>query len=199
MINIIVFVDWDNTLLPTQALMNDEHFFKYGTMSEVMKKQLGQLEEVIINLLDEIKSKSNLFVITNATINWVIMSTKTYFPKLNEKLGQYNVISAQDLHKDKYPKNIIKWKYESFKQIIDDIQTKLSQENNVHLISIADGEIEGLAIDMLRENEKLFIKKIIILPNSPINRLRRQLLVIRENLNHILTYEGNMNIKMKLL
>lgn len=198
MTHIIIFVDWDNTLLPTNLLTNDSHYFKYGVISDDMLKQLAQLEKSVETLLDSILAQANLFIVTNAELNWVNLSAQTYFPKLYKKLGNYKIISARDLHCDKFPKNIAKWKYEVFKQIIDKI--KKDSNMKVHVVNIADGDLEYDAIKLLfKLHQNFYIKNVQIIEQSSISKLKKQLDLINTNLDTIVKHNGDLTVKLKII
>lgn len=209
MTNIVVFIDWDNTLLPTQILLNNSHYFKHGKISDRDQKELTEMDEIVISLLENLKSKSILFIITNADINWINLSTKTYYPKFYKQFSHYKIISAQDLHKDKFPKDTIKWKYETFKQILDNIKqittlksdlVPTEKESNtdvkLHVISIADGEQEKTVIDMLKKDYVAHFKNIQIASCSSISILKKQLILINNKMDDIIKHSGDINIKL---
>lgn len=204
MINIIVFVDWDNTLLPTYALQNDKYYFKNGNLSNITLLQLQNLEEIILKFFDticNICNKSDLFIITNAESSWVNFSAKIYLPIFYDKflkLNEQNLISAQDLHSDEYPDDIEKWKYQVFKTIIDNFIEKNKITNvKLSVISIADGDLEyNIMEKIINKKNNILVKKIKLTKQSSIINLIKQIDILNKNFVEIVNKEENLNIKL---
>lgn len=203
MVNIVIFVDYDDTLLPTQLLLKDKYFFKFGKIAENTREELIKLEETVIKLLDNLNSKSNsnTYVVTNAEMNWVNESTRLYFPDMYKILNNYKIISASDLFGKKFPKSMTKWKFEVFKQIIDKIKESndFDHTSTLHLISISDGKCENEAVDMFGKDDTMFFKKITTFKNNSIESLKKQLDLINDKIDYVIDHDGDMNIKLKKL
>lgn len=199
----IIFSDWDNTLMPSYALSHNSYYFKYGNINESMKASLSELENIILNMFDKCSDKKiDIYIITNATIEWVILSCEMYFPKLFKNIDSYKIISARTLYESIYPEGCYKWKYEAFKSCVNEYNNLSS----LHIISIADGDMEKNITKDITNNEKdifdgknikKYISKTIELCINPsITQLKKQLQLIIDKFEYIVTHNENLEISL---
>lgn len=192
---IIFFIDWDNTIMPSYALLNNISGIN-------IKKQLADLENIVINLLSSAQQKGKVFIITNADTEWLMSSSQTFFPKLNLMMKDTKIIliSAKSKYKKVFPEDNFKWKYETFRSCLDE---ESNYQNDItHVISIADGNLEekilqSLVNEIMKTNmKKYYIKTIILVSNPSIHQINKQLTLIIEKLDFIIEIEDNIGIKM---
>lgn len=192
----ISIIDWDNTLMPVYHICNEPHYFKTGYASDETKRKMIELEIIIIKMITELMKTTKVSIITNANLKWVHMSSSLYFPELSKMLSEIEIISARDEYGDKYPYNPKKWKYESFKKYID---KEKNNESKFFVISIADGEIEKNVLkQMSNEYDNFFIKVIELPINESVNHIIKELNIVINKMEHILTHDGNMHLKLAI-
>jgi K+-sensing histidine kinase KdpD len=198
----IFFIDWDNTIMPSHALLSNIFFFKNGKISDNIKVQLENLEQTAMALFINAHKVGKIYVVTNADDEWLESSAKTFFPNLSVMLNELKIIliSAKTKYNKIYPKDNFKWKYEAFKSCMSEITN-----DETHIISIADGNLEEKILHMiLDENIKknnmtnCYIKTIILVGNPSIHQIQKQLTIILDKLEFITNCKNNIGIKLSI-
>ena len=166
--------DWDDTLLPTSFLKD----FSNGHLDrENLQKIRDQyhsdwleFDRLVSSLLKAFSKKYDLYIITNARLNWLKVSssilmpkTKKFFNKLEEK-GR--LLSAREVFFQKRPwdesligvKTKKDWKPFTFFSVLSRYR---------HIVSIGDAEFERNALFSIPGLDKNIIKKNIKLIKRP--------------------------------
>lgn len=188
----IFIFDWDDTLMCTSFLA------PFGILDEMdLKLDPSQAEN--IKILDEAAFKllfstivlGDTYVITNATISWVLFSAKKFYPKVSSLLKKVKIISARELYEKHYPLNNKKWKMHTFL----DIKRRYFSNTDINIICIGDSNLEIQAANALAAEFKTSYLKTIKLRESPkIEELIKQINLIVINLKKI--YEEKKNLKI---
>ena len=106
----IVF-DWDDTLFPTSQYSSDKTSLIY---------RWRQLDNSLINLLTKSLKYKNVYIITNATKQWLYYCINTYCPRFKNYLKYLQgVISARDNYNIFYPNDVVMWKTMSILDILE--------------------------------------------------------------------------------
>lgn len=183
----IVIFDWDDTLMPTTAVINKKHRDR-----DISSDDLVRFGESLYGLLSTwitIYGKSNIYIVTNAGSEWVFKSLKLmssiyqtitknepekqekdYFAAVYNSFRSLNIriISAQDLYSMKYPQKPQLWKIKAFKQIIIEhfknirVNTHCGNNNNdniYEIVSIGDSENEYIASYEAKYKLNKYIKR----------------------------------------
>jgi hypothetical protein len=195
----LLFLDWDDTLLPTHYLKNLKNYklSEESTISESDKKLLINHTQILDELLSSFMiGDTKIIIITNSEKFWVELSIERFLPKFS--LSKYNidVISSRSHYEFIYPNDNIKWKYLAFDKEITNFvfEIELSKEesnevNEINIISIGDSEFERKAIRLAVENfnnnysssllniakYKIYSKSLKLLETPTIEYLQEQL------------------------
>ena len=139
--NIIIF-DWDDTLLITTLT---DYSDKKNTdifaldLPPIIKTKLCQIDQEVCKLLSIASKIGKVYILTNAELSWIMITSKIYMPNTAKIMSKLPVISAQDRYKD-ITTDIILWKYYSMYDIIKESTIPIDL-----LLSIGDSDAERLA------------------------------------------------------
>lgn len=156
----IIFLDWDDTLFPTTWLNGLKRAGKKPSDGDL--ELLQELDYSAGDLLREaMRHSKQTFLVTNASLKWVRITSKKYLPEVHEILfgrrhENIEVVSARDAQSC-VEENQINWKVDAFNEIV---VTNLSNEflcsdtsdsckeekkKTLSLLSIGDGVPERVA------------------------------------------------------
>eukprot|EP00484_Ammonia_sp_Unknown_P027251 CAMPEP_0197022114 /NCGR_PEP_ID=MMETSP1384-20130603/3002_1 /TAXON_ID=29189 /ORGANISM="Ammonia sp." /LENGTH=336 /DNA_ID=CAMNT_0042450085 /DNA_START=69 /DNA_END=1079 /DNA_ORIENTATION=- len=161
----LVFLDWDDTLFPTTFLITE----KQETTIEQMR-DFGKSVYDFLNVLIALYHDSNIYIVTNATKDWLFTSlyqtsqtyqalatqyqpeqrALDYFAAIYNSLRTLNigVVSAADLYCKRYPNQPLLWKIHAFKEIASSHFTRKSPSSSscaYTIVSIGDSDEEFTA------------------------------------------------------
>ena len=171
-----IFFDWDDTLMYTTALLNNDTLLD----KEIFATNVYKLLELSLTM-------GEVYIVTNATIGWFNICIEEHMTILKPLLDNITIASARDHSEYLYPDDPLMWKINTFNRICYNSPTK-------NIISFGDSYIEYNAIycvailidDCLCKNYKL-----IEMPSIEI--LNLQIVFIIENLSNIINNNINEN------
>lgn len=124
----LIIWDWDDTLLCSSAIKQEmctlSHLELLSKIAESLLKTAMELGETII--------------VTNGKDSWVQDSASLYLPKLLPILARLKIVSARALHESTYPADPMRWKRETFKQLIVKERGDLDAKTGLNLVVIGD-------------------------------------------------------------
>ena len=189
--NIFIF-DWDDTLLPTtfltqQEILNEEY------LPEEYEEIFSILEESIINLLNLCINKGDVYIITNSSIGWVEFSANKYYPNINDILNKIHIISARNEYEDAYPGETKIWKEKTFLSLKEKINLNLP----TNMVCFGDSIVELEAGKKLASKiNNSFIKTIKFKQGPEPEDIIRQLNLLENKFNYIYSQARNLSIKI---
>ena len=190
--NLFIF-DWDNTLLPTYYLAQENILTEKELPLEYLSI-FSLLEDCIYKLLKISIDKGEVYIITNSSIGWVEYSANKYFPSLVKLLKYINIISAKDEFQNIFPDNKKIWKQQAFLSLKEKII--LNRINNI--ICFGDSYIELEAGKKLAsEVGKCFIKTIKFKEHPEPDDIIKQINLILNKFNYIYLKEKNLSITIE--
>jgi hypothetical protein len=174
--------DWDDTLLASSYILDSPVADAIDTTG---------LDKLVVDIMNKALSLSTaVYIITNATINWVEQSAQQYLPNVVPLLKQVTILSARTLYESKFPSEPIVWKCETFKQHITPSR---------HIISLGDSEFERKAVhDFCATLPETFCKSIKFQVYPTCQELVTQLGYVTINLEQIIKFEGHLDLQIKI-
>lgn len=180
----IIYIDWDDTLSPTTYFTKQELKLDIDEKNENFlktKDDLDKLSDKIINVLNTIKNSStkehpiDIYIVTNAELDWVEMSSKKFMPKVYEYLAEHkiDIFSAKALYheitgnKEENSLQYVLWKYSTFLHILKTRFTDFNQYIKLNLISIGDSTVEKYALESMKNIMINCIFKTVKLKSNP--------------------------------
>lgn len=171
----------------------------------------------MVELFNRIKSRVNLIIVTNAEKGWVELSSARYLPNFYNnfvKNKQIKIISARSTYEKKYRDAPLKWKYSAMSAHTQ------SQSELEHIVSFGDSNIEreavkavSLGIQADREIQakeksaissvavsavQLRTKSIKFVERPGIEQLRRQILLVANCMDYILSHDGDLDLMLTI-
>ncbi len=167
--------DWDDTL--------------FATTHVVFKNQQDtccrRLDSLVTDILTKALQLSQVYIITNATSNWVESCAQQFLPNVVPLLKRVVILSARHLYEPLYPNEPGAWKRDAFKHI----------PQHKHIISIGDSDYERHAvIDLCATLPHTFCKSVKFQVCPSLDQLLAELECIRNNIPFIIAYEGHLDL-----
>lgn len=188
--NLFIF-DWDNTLLPTNFLSQEEIIDE--NLPKKYEEIFSILEKVIIKVINLAINKGDVYIITNSSIGWVEFSTNKYYPNLKKYLDTIHIISARSEYENFYPGKLKIWKEKTFLNLKKNINLTIP----TNIICFGDSIIELEAGKKLASKiNNSFIKTIKFQENPEPEDLIRQLNLIIKKFDNIYSIVKNVSIRI---
>jgi len=194
--NNIIIIDWDDTLYPTTWINKNKINFTDKIIKENYMLFLKDLDNSISNLLINLNRRSDIYIITNASISW-INTCLISLPKTENTINNGNIrkISARDIYQSKYQAK--DWKILTFSNLIKDISNKVDNNDILNIISLGDADYEYnalLNIDNLNIDNRFLLKSIKFITKPEYNYILDQIEFINENYNNIIDKFGFIDL-----
>ena len=197
--NSLVILDWDDTCLPSHALLTQSNLLNIPTLhldfEEYDNKCIAQIEQQLIHFIQKSKH-SNIYIVTNAEHKWVTQSCDLFYPDLYQVIREYNIpiISARDKYMNEFPDSVEMWKLKTIEEIV-----KLHPMSQ--LISIGDSYLEKVAatkcVDKYRLNCECRLKIIKLLEKPKLIDLLFQWNIILTNIERIMMEHTDLDIVLE--
>ncbi|KAK6590872.1 hypothetical protein RS030_111872 [Cryptosporidium xiaoi] len=163
-------------------------------INDNVKNILNITQKCVLEILNKALNIGYVFLITNASEDWVYYSANVYMPDVVDVLSSLTVISARSKYEQKYPGDYHKWKLYAFLEI----QKKLNSETITNLISIGDSIIEMEAVHILgREFSESLVKTVKLKETPTPDELYKQLSLINSNFESICLNARNLRIVLE--
>jgi hypothetical protein len=127
-----IIFDWDDTLLCTSFLTASPW------LPGKTRDHLHAITQAGRRVLELSKQLGRVFIVTNATIDWVDYSARKWVPQLLPVIDGVQVISAREKYEAQYPRTIGEWKLQSFLEV----QRRLGSDAVTNFVSVGDSTFE---------------------------------------------------------
>ena len=118
--NLIFFLDWDDTLLPSSILEDCGLFSPHVPIPDNILYCLKKCEEIVRQILLFVKSLTDhVYIITNSTNNWVSHSLNRFYPALEKDGAMNNIPIIYAREHEHVHSNPMIWKYRTMADILD--------------------------------------------------------------------------------
>ena len=192
-----IIFDWDDTILCTSFLIPypsliQDHSRK---IPPIMAEALENLDSAAEVILKQAKTLGMTFIITNAAEGWVEMSSRRFLPKVHELLTSgVTIISARTKFEKLYPHNYQEWKIRAFLEA----QELLENSAITNIVAIGDNNIEiEAAYHLASQFNNAFIKTIKFRETPSIQELTKQLKLVQNQFEQIVTSAKNLTVKLQ--
>jgi len=186
----VIIFDWDDTLLCTSYL---NHHDGEG-LPPAIQRHLQAIESKAKELLELSLRLGHTFIITNAMEGWVEYSAAKWVPALLPLLEKVEIISARSRYEHLYPNEVRQWKIHAFR----DLQRELDMPVITNLNSMGDAEYEMEATQIMgKEFSEALVKTIKLRANPSPEELLKQLELVTQNFERIVTNARNLKIGLE--
>lgn len=175
----LIFVDWDDTLFPTEWIKTSD--VDLNNPNETAIEMFAELDKLITDMIINMNFLGNVLLVTNGSSNWVniCLNVLPNFKQIIE--GEViSVTSARDLFSKEH--HLDNWKKLAFQIFFNEHIS--DNKGNFRILSFGDSEAEHEAVMELKtynpiENQKRIIGSIKFVKDPSLNQLVTQLQVIR--------------------
>ena len=186
----VIIFDWDDTLLCTSYL----NMKPDAASSPSVQKQLQQMTQTAIQLIEMAMKFGQTFIITNAMKGWVEYSATKYIPGLLPTLKKIRVISARSEHEGLYPGQYHEWKIQAFLNV----QKEMSSKVITNLVSLGDSTIEMDAVHVMgNEFAQALIKTVKFRETPTPEELAKQLELVSQKFEKIILNARSLKISLE--
>ena len=192
--NSLIIFDWDDTLLPTSFLTPKGSFSEENKISQKDLENIKEIEKNVSSILKESIEKGDVYIITNAGINWVQYSSNLFYPKVSELLKKIKIISARGEYEKTFPGNLRQWKIQAFLNLLKNVNDKLV----TNIICVGDSlfEIEAGRI-LASKFHEAFIKTVKFKESPKLDELLKQLKLVAKQFGTIYSSIKNLTIRIE--
>jgi len=197
----VIFFDWDDTLCPSTVCIED---FGLGAAERAPEGELAEeLREYALHAKALIKQArmvaAEVAIVTNAGEGWVMSSCSTWLPELASELSAVKIVSARAAWEPYGLSSPTDWKEYAFRDIVGGFYSKCEDQLWRNIVAIGDAPYEHEALKRVVLDgpcaECCRSKSIRFLVRPSIEVLRRQIDALLLNLEHIVAYDGNLDLQ----
>lgn len=153
----IIYLDWDDTLFCTSFLEKLATLQKTDilnvSLTNDQKVYCVLLEKSIIQMITTLLEEYDVYIVTNAKLEWVYQSTSKYISKVFSIFSKIRIVSAYET----YYKDLngtdddpTEWKYNTMEYIL----LKNYKNKSISIMSIGDSKYEKIAMMRIKENTR---------------------------------------------
>jgi hypothetical protein len=191
--NIIIF-DWDDTLMCTSFLMDNNLFKDNFKIPDIELSKIDNLQRSVFKILKMALEVGNVYIVTNAAHGWVEHSINAFFPLIKPLLKSIRVISARTLYETKFPNDMMQWKTLTYL----DLQKHYLADKSTNLVCIGDSPLDMHAAKVLASTFSDCYLKTVKFKDSPkIDELDKQLCLVISKFYDIIKSTRTVSIKVE--
>ena len=191
--NSLIIFDWDDTLLCTTFISNNNYDFDSILKNPNYHDLLYKLEDKVFEILSLAIQKGETYIITNAEKSWVEYTSQIFFPSILNILNHIKIISAREENQINFPNEKRMWKINSFNHAFK----KYDYESIINIISIGDSFFEVVASKLLNTHfYNSFIKTVQFMHTNKIEELISQLELVINKFDFIVNSPKNYTINV---
>jgi hypothetical protein len=191
----LIILDWDDTLFPTTWVIKNRIDLNKEDVRNKHIAYFSKLDTLLFDMLSSFLSYGSVFIVTNAMIKWVKISSKI-LPNTGRLISKkIEVLSAREMYQKELPKDMYGWKRLLFKGVVDTHYKNNNSRQNI--ISAGDAEYEFKALINLwnKDKKNRLLKTIRLLRYPSFDSLVDQLQVISNSLDDICNKDSHMDLK----
>lgn len=194
----LIILDWDDTLFPTSWIVKNNINLSDKKIQYQYIVFFSKLDTLLYNILSKLLKYGKVFIVTNAVIKWIIISS-AILPNTQKLIfNNIMIISAREKFQEKYPDQMHLWKKIAFQQLIDNHFSGYQFQN---IISVGDAEHEFNATTDLYNaysvTKKRLLKTVRFKKEPSFEELIDQLEVLEKNIHNISTNIKHYDLKFE--
>jgi len=183
----VVIFDWDDTLLPTTWLREQDY---HPGDSDEEDDLLQKIEQHSKSLLEIALRAGHTYIVTNASSGWVEYSAARWAPGLLPVLRRVPVISARDKFEAAYPE-VRQWKIQAFLEL----QRQLDATPVTNLVALGDADYEIQAARIMGDEfEEGLVKTVKFRPHPDLEEHLIQVEIVNKNLERVVGSVRNLKV-----
>lgn len=167
-----------------------------GSLPPVLREQLEQLEDAVIEIVKEALRFGNVVIITNAEAGWVELSGKRFLPRVVAFLMEHDIkiVSARTSFESHYPDMPSSWKVAAFSQ---EVSVMFPNEDELNVLVLGDSMSERDAAHALSTRlPNSRVKTVKFVERPSIDQLMRQVQLVAQSLPDLATYASSFDVDL---
>jgi hypothetical protein len=224
--SLIVF-DWDDTLCPSHWIRANRpalQFFSPAPNDPKFQKPLGEVADIVCNILNSAAELGQIVIVTNAQVNWVQASCQNFLPKVGPVIEKHNcgIVYARASFELDPPSPVggkqapgqrfeyngnancpQTWKECAFRGELHKFYSRYANQSWKNVISVGDQVCEHAACKKIvsqrpaeTRKRKCRVKTVKLLEDPTIEDLVAQLHVVQQWFRGIVAYDGNLDVDL---
>mmetsp|Transcript_30540 Transcript_30540/g.76810 ORF Transcript_30540/g.76810 Transcript_30540/m.76810 type:complete len:423 (+) Transcript_30540:52-1320(+) len=200
----LLLFDWDDTLCPSSFCM--EHYGLVGAAPLPDEEFVPQLHDLSLEAKALLERASELsaqvVIVTNAGEGWVGSSCAAWMPELSGALGTVEVVSARARWEPSGISSPTGWKAREFHNVIDRFYSRYENQSWKNIVAVGDAPYEHEALQRVVDaapphSANCRSKSVRFVTKPSIEALALQIRKLRETLETVVNYDGNLDIQIK--
>mmetsp|Transcript_14646 Transcript_14646/g.59612 ORF Transcript_14646/g.59612 Transcript_14646/m.59612 type:complete len:283 (-) Transcript_14646:222-1070(-) len=195
----VFLVDWDDTVMPTTFLGDEESRHGFLSLSSYARFTFLELDKLVVSVLKKALSQGRVVIVTNAGEGWVQISAARYMPMVSALIEEANieVVSARSAYYESYPEAPLEWKVHAFYDELQEIQIR---SRKVNLVVVGDSLSDQYAAHSVttRLNEEsdlsVTLKFVKLIDRPNLEQLKKQMSLLLVNLDRLVKYKSAFDI-----
>lgn len=196
---VLVILDWDDTLLPTSAIFAEGGSFQLHPDSpDSRRRDDGELRACVgaaVEILQAAKKRGRVVIVTNAVTNWVQVTAAEWAPEVAAELEGVVVVSARSVFEPLGFANPWEWKLHCFRRIFGSVSST-GTSGPKSLLCVGDSWCEraaALAV-ALDGDLQCSVKCVKLLEQPLVSELTTQLRQLASQMDQIMSYDGSLDL-----
>lgn len=189
--NTIIILDWDNTLFPTQWVLQNKIDISTAEGANKHIDYFSELDSILYKFLKKSMYLGKVIIITNAMPAWIAISSAV-LPKTQTLLLKIKLVSARKNYQNVC--SMENWKIMAFK---DEIKYELNKHPEIqNIISIGDAHYEYNAlVNLIKiDNKKKILKSIKFIEDPEHNTLIDQIEVLDDCIEDVIKSNKHLDL-----
>lgn len=177
--DLVIIFDWDDTLMCSSAINNNQ----------LQPHQAQHLEKLLEQVLATSMNLGETYIVTNADNLWVLESSRRFAPRVLPVLSQIHVVSARLKYEQSCPGDVFAWKRETFREVLATRKAVPSGGLNLVVLGDSPAEMEAAQTSTLGLPHPVVIKTVKFKESPSVDELLAQLHIVAQMLSVIVADE----------
>jgi len=193
----VTLFDWDDTLLASTMLAGSGlRVDDVQDLSAELRKELRELEVLVVGVLGEALKYGAVVVVTNAETGWVELSGRRFLPRVIEFLERecIKVVSARSTYEGSFPDSPSAWKSQAFR---NEIELLCPSVEELNLLVLGDSMSEREAAHAISDRLPLSrIKTVKFIERPSIEQLQCQISLVQSSFADLWNHDGSFDVNL---
>jgi hypothetical protein len=189
----LFLVDWDDTLLPTTYLAN-QNLREDSEVPIHFAEELASYSEVVAETIREMRERGRVVIVTNAETGWIDMTCVKFLPGLQSVLNEVEAVSARSMFEPLGFQSPSQWKEEMFAEKIAQHYGASQNRARWNVVSMGDASHEREAIHKVSRATGCLAKSLKFMERPDVVHLRQEHELIQSYLHQIVQHADPLDL-----
>jgi len=194
----LIIFDWDDTLLPTSWLFNQQLMTPEAVPNPEQQSLLESLADRVWSTLQFALQLGRVVIVTNAEQGWAEASCRKFFPSVANLLDSIRIVSARASYQQ-FSKHPSEWKRLAFTEEVDFFYGADDTMQPRNILSVGDASHELFALKSVTADvPNCSGKSIKLLEGPTAEQLIEQHDVLSSSLLQVAEHNGDLDIEIDI-